>query len=91
MIHLTCEKKKFEEAVNACARAINPRSPLPILSHLLLEASGNQVKLTATDLDVGLSIELEGEVSEPGSITCPARLMQEIVLRFYLASVRAKI
>lgn len=81
-MHLTCEKKKFEEAVNACARAINPRSPLPILSHLLLEASGHQVKLTATDLDVGLSIELEAEIAEPGSITCPARLMQEIVSKF---------
>lgn len=81
-MHLTCEKKRFEEAVNACARAINPRSPLPILSHLLLEASGNQVKLTATDLDVGLSIELEAEISEPGSITCPARLMTDIVSKF---------
>lgn len=81
-MHLTCEKKKFEEAVNACARAINPRSPLPILSHLLLEASGSQVKLTATDLDVGLSINLDAEILEPGSITCPAKLMQEIVSKF---------
>lgn len=81
-MQLTCEKKKFEEAVNACARAINPRSPLPILSHLLLEARGSEVKLTATDLDVGLSIQLEAEISEPGSITCPARLMQDIVSKF---------
>jgi DNA polymerase III subunit beta len=81
-MHLTCEKKKFEEAVNACARAINPRSPLPILSHLLLEAHGDQVRLTATDLDVGLSIELEANILENGSITCPARLMQDIVSKF---------
>lgn len=81
-MHLTCEKKKFEEAVNACVRAINPRSPLPILSHLLLEASGSRVKLTATDLDVGLSIELDAEIVNPGLITCPARLMQEIVSKF---------
>ncbi len=76
---LTCEKKLFEDAVAAAARAINPRSPLPILSHLLIEAVPGQLKLTATDLDVGLSIKLEADVSEPGSITCPARLMGEIV------------
>jgi DNA polymerase-3 subunit beta len=76
---LACEKKLFEEAVTAAGRAINPRSPLPILSHLLIEASPGRVKLTATDLDVGLSITVEADVSEPGSITCPARLIGEIV------------
>lgn len=76
---LACEKKLFEDAVAAAGRAINPRSPLPILSHLLIEATPGMVKLTATDLDVGLSITVESDVSEPGSITCPARLMGEIV------------
>lgn len=79
MMKLTCEKKLFEEAVTATGRAVNPRSPLPILSHLLLEATPGQLKITATDLDVGLSITLEADVSVPGSITCPARLMVEIV------------
>lgn len=76
---LTCEKKLFEEAVAATARAINPRSPLPILSHLLIEATPGWLKFTATDLDVGLSITIEADISETGSITCPARLMGEIV------------
>lgn len=76
---LACEKKLFEDAVAAAARAINPRSPLPILSHLLIEASPGLVKLTATDLDVGLSIKVEADVSVAGAVTCPARLMGEIV------------
>ena len=79
MMKLACEKKLFEDAVAAAGRAINPRSPLPILSHLLIEAIPGQVKLTATDLDVGLSITVDSDVSEPGSVTCPARLMGEIV------------
>lgn len=76
---LACEKKLFEEAVAAAARAINPRSPLPILSHLLIEATPGQVKLTATDLDVGMSIKVDSDVSVPGAVTCPAKLMGEIV------------
>ncbi len=76
---LACEKKLFEDAVAAAARAINPRSPLPILSHLLIEASPGLVKLTATDLDVGMSIKVEADVSVAGAVTCPARLMGEIV------------
>jgi DNA polymerase-3 subunit beta len=79
MMKLACEKKLFEDAVAAAGRAINPRSPLPILSHLLIEATPGQVKLTATDLDVGMSIIIESDVSQTGSVTCPARLMGEIV------------
>lgn len=90
MMHLTCEKKLFEDAVLACTRAINPRSPLPILSHLLIEAKGSVIKLTATDLDVGLSIQLEAEIEEEGSITCPARLMQDIVSKFPAGKVQLK-
>lgn len=76
---LTCEKKSFEEAILASARAINSRSPLPILSHFLIEASNDQLKITATDLDVGLSIIIEADIIEAGAITCPARLLNEIV------------
>lgn len=89
-MQLTCEKKPFEEAVAAAARAINPRSPLPILSHLLLEASKGTVKLTATDLDVGLSIVLDAEIAVEGAVTCPARLMQEIVSKFPAGRVELK-
>jgi DNA polymerase-3 subunit beta len=90
MMQLTCEKKRLEEAVMACARAINPRSPLPILSHLLFEAKDGEVKITATDLDVGMSIKLEAEVIQPGSITCPARLTQDIVSKFPAGVVEMK-
>ncbi len=88
-MQLTCEKKPLEEAVAAAARAINPRSPLPILSHLLMEAQGEFLKITATDLDVGLTIKIPAEIQTPGSITCPARLFQEIVSR--LPAGQAKI
>ncbi len=89
-MQLTCEKKPFEDAVAAAARAINPRSPLPILSHLLIEASRGTVKLTATDLDVGLSIVVEADVQIEGALTCPARLMQEIVSKFPAGRVELK-
>ena len=65
MMQLTCEKRKLEEAVMACARAINPRSPLPILSHLLFEAHDGHVKLTATDAAqwkiFGFSVSIDGD------------------------------
>ena len=89
-MQLTCEKKPFEDAVAAATRSINPRSPLPILSHLLLEAESGQLKITATDLDVGLSIVLEVDIQESGSITCPARLMQEIVSKLPAGRVDLK-
>ncbi len=76
---LSCEKKVFEEAVGIASRAINNRSPLPILGHILIQAEEETINLTATDLELGMKIRIAGQVSQAGAVTCPAKLMQEIV------------
>lgn len=76
---LTCEKKVFEDAISVTMRSINPRSPLPILSHLLIEATPGQIKITASDLDVGITVTIEADVSSSGSLSCPARIIGEII------------
>ena len=78
---VACEKKILEEAVQVASRAINSRSPLPILSHILMEAHGDQMVFTATDLDLGVQIRLPAQVEIEGALTCPAKLLQEIVTR----------
>lgn len=58
---------------------INPRVSLPILSNILLEVSNGKIKLTTTDLDIGISCEYPVESVEMGAITIPTKRFSEIV------------
>lgn len=78
-MQLECEKPILEEGLQTVARAINPRSPLPILSHILMEARGDQLTLTATDLDLGVCLQIPATIAVEGSLACPAKLLLEIV------------
>ena len=89
-MELECEKNLLVQALGVVSRAINPRSPLPILSHVLFEAQGEQLRCTATDLDFGVVISQPSSVLDSGSVACPARLLSEIVGKLPGAPVRLK-
>ena len=58
---------------------ITPKTPLPILSNILLETQQNTLRLTATDLDIGISCVIPVDVQEPGAITIPAKRFSDII------------
>ncbi len=59
--------------------AVERRQTLPILSNVLVAAKGKELTLTATDLEVELSVRVELQVEIPGSITLPARKLYDIL------------
>lgn len=58
---------------------ITTKATLPILSNILLETQQNILKLTATDLDIGISCVIPIETQEPGIITVPAKRFSDII------------
>ena len=58
---------------------ISSKSSLPILSNVLIEAEKDTVRLTSTDLDIGISSTLSAEVEESGALTVPAKRFNEII------------
>ncbi|KAB2957620.1 MAG: DNA polymerase III subunit beta [Thermoanaerobaculia bacterium] len=58
---------------------VERRTTIPVLSHLLLRASGGRLDLAATDLDVSLTTSLAAEVKGEGSLAVQARKFLEIV------------
>jgi DNA polymerase-3 subunit beta len=58
---------------------VERKNTIPILANVLLEAKGDEVRLLATDLEVGLRSKCKATVSKPGSITLPAKKFYEIV------------
>jgi DNA polymerase-3 subunit beta len=58
---------------------VERRTTIPVLSHLLLAAAGDRLRLSATDLDVSLTSSVPAEVSREGALAVQAKKFVEIV------------
>ena len=58
---------------------VERKNTIPILANVLIEADGDEVKMLATDLEVGLRSRCAASVSKSGSLTLPAKKLYEIV------------
>jgi len=74
----SCEKQLLLNAVMTASRAAAPKSPIPALEGLLIEA-GNKVRVTGYDLKRGIYTNIPADVTEPGNIILNAKLFGEIV------------
>ena len=75
----SCEKAELQAAVSVAAKASSPRSPIPALEGILLEAGADRLKLTGYDLKKGIYTAISAAVTEPGSIVLSARVFGNIV------------
>lgn len=66
-MEITCEKNVFSQALATAARAINNRSPLPILSHVLLQAEEGRLRISATNFQSWECTEIPTDITENGS------------------------
>jgi DNA polymerase-3 subunit beta len=76
---LQVTQENLNRALGAVARVANSRNPLPILSNVLLKTSNNRLSISATNLDIAITQYIGAKITEEGSITVPARLMQDFV------------
>jgi DNA polymerase-3 subunit beta len=58
---------------------VERKNTIPILANVLLEATGDEVKFLATDLEVGLRSKCAASVTKGGALTLPAKKLFEIV------------
>jgi DNA polymerase-3 subunit beta len=76
---LRVAKAEFLQGLYLTQGVVEKRNTLPILANVLIESTGENIQLTATDLEVGIRKVCTGKVSRPGSITVAARKLYEIV------------
>ena len=72
-------KDKLLEGLSTVQNVVSTRTTLPILSNVLLQASDGEIRLTTTDLDVGIRGSVEAQVERTGATTLPARRLLSIV------------
>jgi DNA polymerase-3 subunit beta len=78
-MELIFEREKLWNAMQIVGNVASSRNTLPILANVLIKTTGDQIQLAATDLEVGVKYVVQGEITEPGSITVPAKKLTDIV------------
>src|ERR1035437_8888046 len=76
---VTVSPAALSHCLSLVSRAVSPRSTLPVLSNVLLEAEGDTLRVTATNLDLTISISVDATVHNEGRVTVPARLLSDYV------------
>lgn len=76
----SCEKALLQSAIQTTSRATSPKSSIPALEGILLEA-GNGLRITGYNLETGIRTHIPAQVKEDGSLVLSARLFGDIVRR----------
>jgi DNA polymerase-3 subunit beta len=78
-MELVARKADLVRELQFFQQIVERKNTIPILANVLLEGSGNEVTLLATDLEVALRSRCEAAVSKAGSVTLPAKKLYEVV------------
>jgi DNA polymerase-3 subunit beta len=76
---LQVTQENLNKALGTVARVANTRGTLPVLANVLIKTVNNRLSIAATNLDIAITHYIGAKVAEDGSITVPARLMQDFV------------
>src|SRR5205809_6546197 len=73
--------KKFDllEELTLIQGVVERKTTIPILANVLLRAEGGELRIAATDLEIGLKSVCVSKTTVPGTITLPAKRLYEIV------------
>lgn len=76
---LTIERAELLKSLAHVQSVVERRNTIPILSNVLLEADGEALSLTATDMDLTIVEKTGAEIGQPGATTVPAHTFYDIV------------
>ena len=74
-----CKKSDLLKGVNIVLKAVPSKTTMSILECILIDASANQIKLTANDMELGIETIIEGDIIEKGIVAIDAKIFSEIV------------
>ena len=70
---LKINRDHFTNGLQQVSNVVSLRPTMPILSNVLIEATGDQVSLTTTNLDLGIRCTIKAQVETEGTLTLPVR------------------
>jgi DNA polymerase-3 subunit beta len=79
---VTVTQQHLAHGLSIVSRAVSPRSTLPVLANVLLATDEGRLRLSATNLELGITCWIPGHIDEEGSVTVPARTFVDLVGTF---------
>jgi DNA polymerase III subunit beta len=79
IVKIICKQQDLSRGLSAVSHAVSSRSTLPILSNILLTTDHGRLKLSATNLEIGINCWVDAQIEEEGTTTVPAKLLTDLV------------
>jgi len=76
---VTILQESLARGLSTVSRAVSPRSTLPVLSNVLIASDEGRMRLSATNLELGITCWIGAKIEEEGSTTVPARTFSDLV------------
>ena len=76
---MTVSQPQLAQSLNMVSRAVSTRSTLPVLGNVLVTTDAGRLRLSATNLELGISVWIGAQIDEEGSITVPARTFTDLI------------
>jgi len=76
---VTVLQENLARGLSIVSRAVSPRSTLPVLSNILIASDEGRLRLSATNLELGITCWIAARIDEEGSTTVPARTFSDLV------------
>jgi DNA polymerase-3 subunit beta len=76
---VSCLQENLSKGLSTVARAVAPRSTLPVLGNVLVATDDGRLRLSATNLELGITCWIGAKIEEEGATTVPARTFVDLV------------
>ncbi|HPH97778.1 MAG TPA: DNA polymerase III subunit beta [Anaerolineaceae bacterium] len=76
---VTVPQQQLAHGLSVVSRAVSPRNTLPVLANILIATDEGRLRLSATNLELGITCWINARVDEEGSTTMPARTFADLV------------
>lgn len=78
-MRISCAQEQLSRGLAVVGRAVGGRTTLPVLNNVYLASDGERLKLSATNLEIGITTWVPGSLDGEGQLTVPARLLSDFV------------
>jgi DNA polymerase III subunit beta len=76
---ITAPRQQLVDSLQIVGRAVSSRAALQALTGILIESSGGELKMRATDTELGLEVSPQADIEGDGAVVLPGRLLVDIV------------
>jgi DNA polymerase-3 subunit beta len=78
-VKITCKQQDLSRGLSAVSHAVSSRSTLPILENILVSTDHSRLKLSATNLEIGINCWVDAQIHEEGTTTVRAKTLTDFV------------